>query len=62
MKIGLVASLNSPGGNLTGITNLNLEVGPKRLEVLRELIPTATVIALLINPTSPNIAENFLAG
>src|SRR5712664_4791871 len=60
VKIGLVASLNRPGGNLTGITNLNVEVGPKRLELLRELIPTATIIALLVNPTSPSIAEGFL--
>ena len=60
IKIGLVASLNRPGGNLTGITNLNVEVGPKRLELLRELIPTATIIALLVNPTSPSIAEGFL--
>jgi putative ABC transport system substrate-binding protein len=59
VKIGLVASLNRPGGNLTGITNLNVEVGPKRLELLHELIPTATIIALLVNPTSPSIAEPF---
>jgi ABC-type uncharacterized transport system substrate-binding protein len=59
-KIGLVASLNRPGGNLTGITNLNVEVGPKRLELVRELIPAATIIALLVNPTSPSIAEGFL--
>jgi putative ABC transport system substrate-binding protein len=60
VKIGFVASLNQPGGNLTGITNLNVEVGPKRLELLRELIPTATVIAVLLNPTSPSIVEAFL--
>src|SRR5450631_39605 len=58
VKIGLVASLNRPGGNLTGITNLNVEVGPKRLELLHELLPTATIIAVLVNPTSP-IAEPF---
>ena len=53
----LVASLNRPAGNLTGVTNLNVEVGPKRLELLRELLPSATIIALLVNPTSPAIAE-----
>jgi putative ABC transport system substrate-binding protein len=51
---GLVASLNRPGGNLTGATTLNVELLSKRLELLRELRPTATVIALLINPTSPS--------
>jgi putative ABC transport system substrate-binding protein len=55
--IGLVPSLNRPGGNLTGVTNLNAETGPKRLELLRELLPTAKVMALLVNPTSPTIAE-----
>ena len=50
--MGLVASLNRPGGNLTGVTSLNVEVGPKRLELLHELIPTATVVALLVNPTN----------
>jgi len=54
VKIGLVTSLNRPGGNLTGITNLNVEVGPKRLELLHELMPTATMIAALVNPTNSN--------
>jgi putative ABC transport system substrate-binding protein len=56
VRDGLVSSLNRPGGNLTGVGILSVELGPKRLELLRELVPTATVIALLINPTSP-IAE-----
>jgi putative tryptophan/tyrosine transport system substrate-binding protein len=54
---GLVASLARPGGNTTGVTNLNTELGRKRLELLRELLPTAHVIALLVNPTSPLITE-----
>jgi putative ABC transport system substrate-binding protein len=51
--MGLVTSLNRPGGNLTGVSSLNVEVTPKRLEILREAIPTATVVAVLLNPTSP---------
>jgi putative tryptophan/tyrosine transport system substrate-binding protein len=58
VKLGLVASLNRPGGNLTGVTNLNTEVTPKRLEVLHEIIPTATTFALLINSSSPGLAES----
>src|SRR5262249_17513243 len=58
--VGLIVSLNRPGANVTGVTNLNLEIGPKRLELLRELLPTATTVALLVNPTSPSIAEQFL--
>jgi putative ABC transport system substrate-binding protein len=59
VKVGLVASLNRPGGNLTGVTSLNVEVGPKRLELLHEVVPSATSMALLVNPTSPSIAEPF---
>ena len=54
INAGLVSSLSRPGGNVTGITSLNLQVGPKRVELLRELFPTATTVALLVNPTSPN--------
>jgi putative ABC transport system substrate-binding protein len=58
VQVGLVASLSRPGGNLTGVTNLNVEVGPKRLELLKELVPTATLMALLVNPTSPILTES----
>jgi len=60
VEVQLVASLSRPGSNVTGVTSLNVEVGPKRLELLRELMPTATIIAVLVNPTSPSIAEPFL--
>src|SRR5262245_5297342 len=60
VELGLVSSLNRPDRNLTGVTNLNVEVGPKRLELLRELLPSATIIAVLVNPTSPAIAEPFV--
>jgi putative ABC transport system substrate-binding protein len=54
VELGLVASLNRPAGNLTGVTALNVEVGPKRLELLHELVPTARRIVLLVNPTNAN--------
>jgi putative ABC transport system substrate-binding protein len=54
IEFGLVASLSHPGGNLTGVSILNAELGPKRLEILRELVPTVAVVALLINPANPN--------
>jgi putative tryptophan/tyrosine transport system substrate-binding protein len=60
IQAGLVASLHQPGGNLTGVTNLNVEVGPKRLELLRELLPTATVLAVVVNPNSAVLTEQFL--
>src|SRR6202171_3554851 len=60
VTLGLVASLNRPGGNLTGVTNLNVEVGQKRLELLRELLPAATNIAVLVNPSAPAITEQFM--
>ena len=54
VQLGLVASLNRPGENVTGVAGLNVEVGPKRLELLHELRPTADTVALLVNPTNPN--------
>jgi putative ABC transport system substrate-binding protein len=54
IEVGLLASLSRPGGNMTGVANLNLEVGPKKLQLLHELVPTATIIGLLINPANPN--------
>ena len=54
VPFGLVASLNRPGGNLTGVSNLNVELGPKRLELLHGLVPTATVVAVFINQTNSN--------
>jgi len=57
VQIGLVASLSRPGGNVTGVTQLHVEVAPKRLELAHELIPTATIIAALINPANPFASE-----
>jgi putative ABC transport system substrate-binding protein len=53
VKVGLVDSLNQPGGNLTGITALFIEAAPKRLELLQELLPNASTFGLLVNPTNP---------
>src|SRR5262249_22913804 len=60
-EVGLVRSLNHPGENLTGITNMNVQIGPKKLEVLRELLPAASRIAVLLNPTS-EVSESFFRG
>jgi putative ABC transport system substrate-binding protein len=53
VKLGLVDNLSRPSGNITGATQLNVEIGPKRLELMHELLPTATIMALLVNPTNP---------
>jgi putative tryptophan/tyrosine transport system substrate-binding protein len=58
VAVGLVVSLSRPGGNVTGVTALNVELGPKQLELLHELVPTATLFAVLINPSSP-LAETL---
>jgi putative tryptophan/tyrosine transport system substrate-binding protein len=57
VRLGLVDRLDRPGGNITGVTQLNWEVIPKRLELLHELLPTARVMALLVNPSDPIYAE-----
>jgi putative tryptophan/tyrosine transport system substrate-binding protein len=57
VALGLVASLNRPGGNLTGTTTLTLEVGSKWLQLLHEMVTKATTFALLVNPSSPELAE-----
>jgi len=54
VKVGLVPSLSRPGGNLTGVSFFTIELGPKRLELLRELVPGAKTVALLVNPRSAN--------
>jgi putative ABC transport system substrate-binding protein len=59
VQLGLVSSLARPGGNLTGVTSLTAEVGPKRVELLHELVPTATSIALLVNPAAGPIRETI---
>jgi putative ABC transport system substrate-binding protein len=65
VESGLVSSLNRPGGNITGVSFLSVELGPKRLELLREFVPKVTSIALLVNPNNtnaePQIKETQLA-
>ena len=57
VRLGLIVNLNRPGGNVTGVSSLIVEVQPKLLELLHELLPTATVMALLINPADRALAQ-----
>jgi putative ABC transport system substrate-binding protein len=54
VRLGVVASLNRPSGNITGVTAMTVELGPKRLELLHQMVPSAGVVALLVDPTNPN--------
>jgi putative ABC transport system substrate-binding protein len=58
---GIVTSLSRPGGNITGVSTLNTQLGPKRLELLHELIPSAKVVALLVNPSNPDSEDQLVA-
>jgi putative ABC transport system substrate-binding protein len=58
VQVGLVASLNRPGGNVTGVTNINRELLGKRLELLRQLLPGATAISFVVNPDNPNTVSS----
>ena len=57
VRLGLVTSLSRPGGNMTGVTQTNVEVAPKRLEVMHELLPNTNMLGLLIKPDDPSLAE-----
>jgi putative ABC transport system substrate-binding protein len=60
VQLGLVPNLSRPGGNVTGVSQLNVEIGPKRLELAHQLMPSATSLAFLVNPTDSTRAETLL--
>jgi ABC-type uncharacterized transport system substrate-binding protein len=60
VRIGLVAGLDRPGGNVTGVANMNIQMTPKRLQLLHEAVPSAKVMALLVNPANSTVAETQL--
>ena len=57
VQLGLVVSLDRPSGNVTGAANLNIEITPKRLQLLHEVVPNAKIVALLVNPANSTVAE-----
>jgi putative tryptophan/tyrosine transport system substrate-binding protein len=59
VQLGLVSNLRRPGGNVTGVSQLNAQLGPKRVELAHELLPTATKLALLVNPGDPALVESM---
>jgi putative ABC transport system substrate-binding protein len=59
VTLGLVASLSHPGGNITGVTQTNVEIAPKRLQLLHEVIPAAKILGLLVNPNDGALAESY---
>jgi putative tryptophan/tyrosine transport system substrate-binding protein len=59
VRIGLVSSLSRPDGNVTGVTSLNVQVGPKRLELMHELLPAVQDLAVLVNPGSPTTEDQL---
>ena len=59
VRFGLVTSINRPSGNVTGVTNANVGIAPKLLQMLHELLPTARIMALLVNPAEPALAETY---
>src|SRR5215218_7306244 len=61
VQVGLVGSLNRPGGNVTGVTTMNVEMTPKRLQVLRELLPMTSTMAVLVNPINISLSIQTIA-